>query len=119
MSEGFGWSDRPGNGGRSKNTDRMIVDGVKKLTGLQKILRKYPDDPEGRKKMLKAWKKYHYGWLGEMDRLEQDPELLENVPLAMEELESITEDMPKEPIVVDQEPTPEQVEQIRNALRKE
>ena len=37
MSEGFGWSDRPGNGGRSKNTDRMIVDGVKKLTGLQKL----------------------------------------------------------------------------------
>lgn len=109
MSKGFS----------ERNTDRSIVDGVKKLTGLQKILRKYPDDPVGRKRMLKQWKKYHYGWMGEMDRLEQSEDQLENIPLALEELKNVMPDMPTEPIEVDQVPTPEQVQQIRNAIGKD
>lgn len=100
-------------------TDRSIVDGVKKLTGLQKILRKYPNDEVGRKKMLKQWKKYHYGWMGEMDRLEQSPESLENIPLALEELKEVMPDMPTEPIEIDQVPTADQIQTIRNAIGKD
>ena len=109
MSKGFS----------ERNTDRSIVDGVKKLTGLQKILRKYPDDPTGRKKMLKQWKKYHYGWMGEMDRLEQSADSLENIPLALEELKEVMPDMPTEPIEIDQVPTEEQITTIRNAIGKD
>ena len=114
MSRGFG-----DNAGRSQNTNRRIVDGVKKLTGLQKILRKYPNDPTGRKKMLKQWKKYHYGWMGELDRIDEDPSVMENVDLALEGLDEVTPEMPKEPIVIDQAPTPEQIEKIRNAIGKD
>lgn len=102
----------------AKNTDRRIVDGVKKLTGLQKILRKYPNDPQGRKKMLKAWKKYHHGFMGEMDRLNISDEDLADVDLAIQELQEVVPDMPKEPVVVDQEPTPEQIQAIRDAIGK-
>jgi hypothetical protein len=109
MSKGF----------NERNTDRQIVDGVKKLTGLQKILRKYPNDSTGRKKMLKQWKKYHYGWMGEMDRLEQSAEDLEDIPLALEELKEVMPDMPTEPIEIDQVPTEEQITTIRNAIGKD
>ena len=107
------------NEGRSRNTDRRIVDGVKKLTRLQKILRKYPDDEKGRKRMLKQWRKYHYGWMGEMDRLNDDPSIMEDVPLAVEGLEEVAPDMPTEPIVLDQEPTPDQIKAVRNAIGKD
>ena len=109
MSKGFS----------ERNTDRSIVDGVKKLTGLQKILRKYPDDPTGRKKMLKQWKKYHYGWMGEMDRLEQSADSLENIPLALEELKEEMPDMPTEPVEINQLPTEQQIQTIRNAIGKD
>jgi hypothetical protein len=109
MSKGFS----------ERNTDRSIVDGVKKLTGLQKILRKYPDDPTGRKKMLKQWKKYHYGWMGEMDRLEQSADSLENIPVALEELKEVMPDMPTEPVEINQVPTEQQIQTIRNAIGKD
>lgn len=58
-------------------------------------------------------------WMGEMDRLEQTEDQLENIPLALEELKDVMPDMPTEPIEVDQVPTPEQVQQIRNAIGKD
>ena len=54
-----------------------------------------------------------------MDRLEQSEDQLENIPLALEELKDVMPDMPTEPIEVDQVPTPEQVQQIRNAIGKD
>lgn len=110
MSKGFGGSSG------DERTNRRLADGVRKLSGLAKILRKYPDDPKGRKKMLKAWKRYYNGTLGEIERLD-NPDI-DNLQAAVEELETVNPEMPTEPIEIDQEPTPEQVEAIRDAIGK-
>lgn len=96
-------------------TDRSIVQSVKKLTGLQKILRKFPDNPQGRKKMLKEWRKYHKGFMGELDRIAATQEDLDRTP---EALEAISETVDTDGVDVTQPPTQEVVDYVHKNLGK-
>ena len=63
MSQGFG----------NTRADRSLLHSTRELAALHKVLRKYANDENGRKKMLKKLKKYYRGPLAELDRIDMKP----------------------------------------------
>ncbi|UNH61208.1 hypothetical protein SSZBM1_91 [Synechococcus phage S-SZBM1] len=57
----------------STRADRSLMQSARELAALHKVLRKYPQDSKGRRKMLKQIKKYYRGPLAEIDRIDMKP----------------------------------------------
>jgi hypothetical protein len=75
MSEGFG------SNARELRAERSLAKSTRELAQLQKVLKKYPNDPKGRKKMLKQLQKYWRSPLGELERISYTPGKDEFIPV--------------------------------------
>lgn len=91
--------------------DRSLMQSSRELVALHKVLRKYPQDSAGRRKMLKQIKKYYRGPLAEIDRIDMKPV---NFPAQEEMLHTEEEHQEYE----DQQVTEQQAQALRNSLSK-
>tara|TARA_B100001113_G_scaffold12406_1_gene9678 strand:- start:1344 stop:1652 length:309 start_codon:yes stop_codon:yes gene_type:complete len=101
MSEGFGE--------KKTKADRDLLSSTRELAALHKVLKKYPQDSAGRRKMLKRIKKYYRGPLAELDRIDMKPPVLPTEQISTdEEIEAFEKDMV----------TAQQAQAFRENLRK-
>jgi hypothetical protein len=98
MTKGFG----------NSAADRSIMHSVRRMNALKKVLGKYENDPKGRKKMLKAMKKYYHGWRGELDRIDMKDVDMPAPPTRIEQVKPEPEP----------ELTQEQKEDVKDFLSK-
>jgi|TARA_R100000005_G_C4945731_1_gene168351 hypothetical protein len=75
MPEGFGRSER------ELRAERSLAKSTRELRQIQEVLKKYPNDPKGRKKMLKKLQKYWRSPLGELERINYTPGKEEFIPV--------------------------------------
>ena len=75
MSEGFGKDPK------ELRAERSLAKSTRELKQIQKVLKKYPNDPKGRKKMLKKLQKYWRSPLGELQRINYTPGKDEFIPV--------------------------------------
>ena len=86
MSDGFGE--------KKTKADRDLLSSTRELAALHKVLKKYPDDSAGRRKMLKRIKKYYRGAFAELDRIDMKPPVLPTEQISTdEEIEEFEKDM--------------------------
>ena len=101
MSEGFGE--------KKTKADRDLLSSTRELAALHKVLKKYPDDSAGRRKMLKRIKKYYRGAFAELDRIDMKPPVLPTEQISTdEEIAEFEKDLVSQ----------EQAQKFRDNLRK-
>lgn len=106
MSNGFG---------REKAADRRLSQSMKELKQIREVLKKYPNDHKGRKKMLKQLKKYWRSPLGELERISIQPMSAEDYVFEPVTEPVVAEDKPED----DQDTLSEEDKQLLlDALRK-
>ena len=91
--------------------DRSLMQSARELAALHKVLRNYPQDSKGRRKMLKQIKKYYRGSLAEIDRIDMKPV---NFPTKDEMLHTEEEHQEYEAEQV----TEQQAQALRDSLSK-
>ena len=98
--------------GKVMAVERSLAQSTKELKQIRKVLKDYPDNPAGRKKMLKKLKKYWRSPLGELERISYEPGKAQFVP--------VTEPVVAEEKVEDTEPTlsEEDKQTLLDALKK-
>ena len=67
--------------GKEMAVERSLAQSTKELKQIRKVLQKYPNDPAGRKKMLKKLKKYWRSPLGELERISYKAGKAEFIPV--------------------------------------
>lgn len=75
MSEGFGKS------ARELNAERSLAKSTRELRQIQRVMKQYPNDAKGRKRMLKKLQKYWRSPLGELERINYTPGQDEFIPV--------------------------------------
>ena len=101
MSDGFGE--------KKTTADRDLLSSTRELAALHKVLKKYPQNTAGRRKMLKKIKKYYRGNFAEIDRIEMKPPSMPTEQISSnEEIEQFEKDMVTE----------QQAQAFRENLRK-
>lgn len=91
--------------------DRSLMQSARELTALHKVLKKYPQDSKGRRKMLKNIKKYYRGPLAEIDRIDMKPV---NMPTREEMIHTDEEHQEYE----ENQVTEQQAQALRDSLSK-
>ena len=115
--------------GNTGHAERSMEKTSRELKALRKIIEKYKDDPQGRKKMMKKMQKYWRSNLAEVQSMDNKPDKTQAfgggfVPVGMvEDLEAVQKHLSPEvteEVVTDPEEdlTTRQMSEIRDILSK-
>jgi len=115
--------------GNTGHAERSMEKTSRELKALRKIIEKYKDDPQGRKKMMKKMQKYWRSNLAEVQSMDNKPDKTQAfgggfVPVGMvEDLEAVQKHLSPEvteEVVTDPEEnlTTGQMSEIRDILSK-
>lgn len=116
--------------GTTGRAERSMEKTSRELKALRKVIEKYKDDPEGRRKMMKKMKKYWRSNLAEVHGMDQKPGKTQAfgggfVPVGMvEDLEAVQKSLspvedPKEDVTNSEENlTTGQMSEIRDIISK-